>query len=439
MRPPLAAGTRPSELSPEAAISELLRALRRPMRLLVAISGGSDSTGLLITLAKALRSHPVTHTLCAATVDHGLRSASAAEALQVSALCKSLDIPHQILRWSEEKPTTGLSEAARLARYRLLSQAAASVEADAIVTGHTLDDQIETVTMRSSRSKDDAPGLTGMAPATLYDGHIWILRPLLQTRRQAIRRLLSEQDIGWIDDPSNEDPHYERVRIRRASPDIDPTTLSEAALRRQALSSQSADWLAACASSAPGPVLILSLPTDAYQPAEARDNALAALVASVGGRAHRPTAASLKRLTAALDARTDFRLTLSGTLVVSRRDRLYLVRERRGLLPLSLVPHERGVWDGRYAVVNDSDAKITVSAGPASEYGVDLPGSVRAALAGNAPQVTGNTVFSESARTAVTIRPRLSLYADFMPLFEQPLADAIASLLGMEPSPRCPI
>lgn len=439
MRPPLAAGTRPSELSPEAATSEFVQALRRPMRLLVAISGGSDSTGLLITLAKALRSHPVTHTLCAATVDHGLRSASSAEALQVSALCESLDIPHQILRWSGEKPATGLSEAARLARYRLLSQAAAAVEADAVITGHTLDDQIETVMMRSSRSKDDALGLTGMAPAALYDGHLWILRPFLQTRRQAIRRLLSEQHIGWIDDPSNEDPHYERVRIRRASPDIDPTTLSEAALRRHALSRQSGDWLAACASSAPGPVLILSVSADARLPAEARDHALAALVASVGGRSHRPAAASLKRLTAALDARNDFRLTLSGTLVVSRRERLYLVRERRGLLPLPLVPHERGVWDGRYTVVNDSDAEITVSAGPASECSADLPGSVRAALAGNAPQVTGNSAFSGSARAAVTIRPRLSLYADFMPLFEQPLAETIASLLGTEPSPPCPI
>jgi tRNA(Ile)-lysidine synthase len=439
MRAPLEAGTRPPELSPEAAISEFLQALRRPTRLLVAVSGGSDSTGLLVTLAETLRSHPLPHTLCAATVDHGLRPTSAAEALEVSALCDGLGIPHQILRWTGQKPATGLSEAARLARYRLLSQAAASAKADAIVTGHTLDDQIETVIMRSSRSNGDALGLTGMAPATLYDRALWILRPFLQTRRQAIRRLLSEQDISWIDDPSNEDPRYERVRIRRSLPDIDPATLSEAAVRRQALSRQSADWLAACASSAPGPVAILSLSAGAHQPVEARDHALAALVTSVGGRAHRPAATSLKRLAAALDTRTDFRLTLSGTLVVCRRDRLYLVRERRGFLPLFLAPREIGVWDGRYTVVNESDAEITVCAGPAREGSTDLPGSVRAALAGSAPQATGNTAFSGAARATVIIRPRLSLYADFMPLFEQPLADAIASLLGTEPSPPCPI
>ncbi len=205
------------------------------------------------------------------------------------------------------------------------------------------------------------------------------------------------------------------------------------------MSRLSAAWLTACASSVPGPVAILSLSAGARQPAEARNHALAALVASVGGRPQRPAAASLERLTAALDARTDFRLTLSGTLVVCRRDRLYLVRERRGLLPLSLVPRERGVWDGRYTVINESDTEITVSAGPAPEYSADLPGSIRAALTGNAPQVTGKQAFSGTARAVITVRPRLSLYADFMPMFEQPLADAIASLLGMEPSPPCPI
>ncbi len=106
MRAPLAAGTRPPELSPEAAISEISPIPPTPTRLLVAISGGSDSTGLLITLAKALGSHPVPHTLFAATVDHGLRPASAGEALQASALCEGIGISHQILRWSAAKPAT---------------------------------------------------------------------------------------------------------------------------------------------------------------------------------------------------------------------------------------------------------------------------------------------------------------------------------------------
>jgi tRNA(Ile)-lysidine synthase len=134
------------------AINRFLHALRRPTRLLVAISGGSDSTGLLVALAEAIRTRHLPHTLVSATIDHGLRSASADEARQVAALCQALDIPHRIMRWTDEKPATGLSEAARLARYRLLSEAAASMNADALVTGHTLDDQVETVAMRLSRS-----------------------------------------------------------------------------------------------------------------------------------------------------------------------------------------------------------------------------------------------------------------------------------------------
>jgi tRNA(Ile)-lysidine synthase len=439
MGAPLAAGCALPELSPQVAINRFLHALRRPTRLLVAISGGSDSTGLLVALAEAIRTRHLPHTLVSATIDHGLRSASADEARQVAALCQALDIPHRIMRWTDEKPATGLSEAARLARYRLLSEAAASMNADALVTGHTLDDQVETVAMRLSRSGNGSLGLAGMASATLYAGHLWILRPFLQTRRQAIRQRLTEQKFTWIDDPSNEDPHYERVRIRRSAPDLDPATITEAGHRREALSRAAAEWLAAKSAIRPGPVAILSIADLPRHPTEIRDHALGTLSAILGGRPHRPASTSLARLTAGLQIRSDFRLTLSGTLVVRRRDQLFLTRERRGLLPLSLASHEGGIWDGRYAIVNDRDTEITITAGRAPEIDADLPGPVRAALAATAPQVLAGHTLSPAGQAGVSFHPRLSLHADFMPLFDQPLADAIASLLGAEPSPACPI
>lgn len=438
MASPLAAGFELPELSPEAAISDFLNSLRRPTRLLVAVSGGSDSLGLLLSLKQALdaRPYPHTHSLVAATVDHGLRPEAAAEARQVAALCKPFGIPHRIERWSGDKPASGLSAAAREARYRLLAAAADALQADAIVTGHTLDDQIETVAMRASRSAEAALGLAGMAPATLHAGRLWILRPLLRTRRSAIRTFLETQGQTWIDDPSNDDPRYERVRTRQSAPAIDAATIDAAARQRSALSAEAANWLQESARGETGMVVTLSL--DAFG-GPACDYALATLLAVLGGKPHRPGAASLKRLSIALQQGVDFRLTVAGTLVVRRRQRLFLVRERRGVLPLSLAPAEAGIWDGRYTIVNQSRSPIIVTAGPAREIDPSLPGSIRAALAGNAPQIFERNGISTSPSDLADVTPRLSVSADFLPLFDLPLTDAVAMLIGAERSPACPI
>ncbi|WP_377274655.1 tRNA lysidine(34) synthetase TilS [Rhizobium sp. R86522] len=441
MSAPLAAGSLLPELTPEAAIQKFLVSLSRPMRLLVAVSGGSDSLGLLLFLKRAIdgQTYPHRHTLSAATIDHGLRPEAADEAGEVAELCRELGIEHRIERWTGNKPGSGLPAAARAARYRLLAHAAGNLKADAIVTGHTLDDQIETVAMRADRSADAVLGLSGMAPATLCAGHLWILRPFLRTRRTAIRSCLEADGRSWIDDPSNDDPRYERVRTRRAAQTLDAATIDAAVGQRTSLSAKAADWLKRHATA--GPAMLVSVSLDASRHLEKgiRDHALGALVAVLGGKLHRPGADSLARLSLKLDEGSDFRLTLSGTLVIRLRDRLHLVRERRGLLPLSLAPGATGIWDGRYTIVNSSGSEITVTGGPAPTIDRTLPGSIRSALQENAPQIIENKEVRDTGGAAVTITPRLSLYADFMPCFDQPLADMIATLIGVDPSPACPI
>jgi len=204
-------------LSPLDAADLFLASVAKPARLLIAISGGSDSTGLLLALSQSLgRSGRSDISLTAATIDHALRPASADEALAVGLLCQKLGVPHHIRRWDGDKPRSGLSMAAREARYGLLGNIADDVLATAIVTGHTSDDQSETILMRSTRSaRDDDTGLSGMADAVLVDRRHWVVRPLLHCRRADIRSFLSRQHIGWIDDPSNEDPFSERARIRQ--------------------------------------------------------------------------------------------------------------------------------------------------------------------------------------------------------------------------------
>lgn len=436
-----AAGFPVPDLSPEAAIEDLLHALRRPTRLLVAISGGSDSTGLLLSLQRAIETQrfPHHHTLTAATVDHALRPGSADEARAVATLCETLGIPHRIARWLDAKPEQGLPAAARQARYRLLADVADELGADAIVTGHTLDDQIETVAMRADRSTEGALGLAGMAPATLYGSRLWILRPFLRTRRSAIRSYLDGLGQSWIDDPSNEDPRYERIRIRQSAPTTSPSATQEAARKREALSLRAAQWLEAAAQVFTGPVVEIALSGDAAPSAEVRDHALSTLTAILGGKPHRPAAASLARLADALDAGNDFRLTMSGCLVLRRSKDLFLLRERRGFLPLSVPPTASMVWDGRYLIENRSAGEVTVDVGPASEIIPELPGAVRSALDANCPQVIVEKELSAETDNNITITPRLSLFADFMPGFDQPLADAIARMLGAERTPASPI
>lgn len=441
MPAPLAAGSSLPDLSPEAAIEAFLHSLRRPTTLLVAISGGSDSTGLLLALQRAIKTQrfPHRHSLTAATIDHGLRPGSAKEAQEVATLCKGLGVPHSIECWTDEKPRHGLSAAARQARYHLLAKAADNLGADVIVTGHTLDDQIETVAMRADRSSDGALGLAGMAPATLYAGRLWILRPFLRTRRTEIRTYLTDLGQPWIDDPSNEDPRYERVRIRQAAPAVDPDAIRQAADHRAALSSAAATWLDAAATCLPGPVVKIDLDNAPPPEREARDHALATLVAILGGRSHRPATESLARLASALESGGDFRLTLSGTLALRRGKHLFLLRERRGFLPLSVPAFASATWDGRFVIENRSAQDVTITAGPAAVIAEDLPGAVRSALSANAPQVIADEAFSGSSADTAAITPRLSLFAEFMPGFDQTLADAIGRLIGTEPTPSVPI
>ena len=143
----------PDAASPQLAILQFLTSLQSPARILVAISGGSDSTGLLLLLDKAVKAAPhLKISLCAATVDHALRAGSADEAREVAALCASLGIPHTVMIWRGDKPKTGIMAAAREARYGLLATAATHFKADFIVTGHTFDDQRETLQMLGMRT-----------------------------------------------------------------------------------------------------------------------------------------------------------------------------------------------------------------------------------------------------------------------------------------------
>ena len=119
--------------------------------IVLAVSGGPDSVALMWLMARWRRALSKGPRLVAVTVDHGLRPEAAREARNVKALARALDLEHRTLRWTGDKPRSGVPAAARAARYRLLAKAARGAGARHVLTAHTRDDQAETLLMRLLR------------------------------------------------------------------------------------------------------------------------------------------------------------------------------------------------------------------------------------------------------------------------------------------------
>lgn len=189
--------------------------------LVLAVSGGPDSTALMVLAArwrKALRQGP---DLIAITVDHGLRAESKHEARDVAKLASELGIAHRTVRWRGDKPKAGIPQAARQARYRLLAQAARKAGAEHILTAHTRDDQAETVVMRLARGS----GITGLAAmqrtsgAPRNDGII-LIRPFLDVSKLRLIATLQKAKLAYADDPTNRDAAFTRARLRGLMPQL---------------------------------------------------------------------------------------------------------------------------------------------------------------------------------------------------------------------------
>lgn len=184
--------------------------------LLLAVSGGSDSLALLQACASLPTA--IKPAIRVATVDHALRPEARAEAKMVGTVCRHLDLAHDILTlsWND---TGRVSQAqARRARYAALADCARSHGLSSIATGHTYDDQLETVFIREGAGSG-LHGLAGMAdiaPLPVWpEGYeLTLARPLLTARRRELREFLTGIGSEWVEDPSNTNTAFERVRVR---------------------------------------------------------------------------------------------------------------------------------------------------------------------------------------------------------------------------------
>jgi len=312
--------------------------------LVIAVSGGADSTALLVIAARwaqqrknLRRKAPA---LIAVTIDHGLRPQSGREAQAVKRLARRLGVPHRTLRWRGTKPKTGVQEAARHARYRLLAEAASRAGYAHVLTAHTLDDQAETVLFRLARGSG-LTGLAGMARVSPLPVRgrraICLVRPLLGIPKARLVATLQAAGIGHSEDPTNRDPRFARPRLRTLMPALASEGLDARGLARLAARMRRAEDAlefavdAACAALAPrpwpqrGPIVFAAVRLGDL-PAEVALRLLGRAIAHAGDEGP-VELAKLEQLYAALrQARAPPRRTLAGALITLSSERLIIER-----------------------------------------------------------------------------------------------------------------
>lgn len=370
----------------------------------LAVSGGSDSTALMRLVRGWVESQNPGLRLSVLTVDHGLRPNSAQEGRQVGEWAGSLGLFHHVLAWEGPKPSTGLQAKARDARYGLMASWCRDNGAGMLLTGHTLDDQAETVVMRLSRTF--SPGSLAGIPAQGNWHGLAVFRPLLGVRRDALRDYLAALGQGWIEDASNADRRFERVRVRQdltclGGKGVTPerlAALAEAGARTSLLLERlSSLWLHRWLREEAAGICHVPAEPLLGLPAPLQQRILARIVGHYGGGHSTPEPEELRRLACWVGA-GPVRCTLSGALLGRRKRGFWAAREAGRVSPLPLIIPDSGaaVWDGRFLVKAAPGAFVTPPgrAGPLP-LGKDVPVFARRAYpqveqpagAGEGPQI----------------------------------------------------
>jgi tRNA(Ile)-lysidine synthase len=360
-------------------------------RLAVGLSGGADSLALTLLLKDWLERRG--GELLALTVDHGLRPDSAEEARAVADLCATSGIAHRILVWRPGAAGGRGQAAARAARYELLSEAAREAGIFHLALAHHRDDQAETILLRLGRDS----GLLGLAamPAVRYLSPMRLFRPLLDEPGARLPATVAARGFDWIEDPSNRDLAYARVRLRRLREEMAPTGLSDARLcaaarqladHRRTMEIEAAGLIARSARLYRLGYATIDCPAFSRGEPRARALALSALLTAIGGRAGPPRQAPLARLLDDIEAGATSPSTLAGVRALrwdKDRETVLLARENRNLETLRVAAGGTARWDERFDVTvsEPSGAGLTgeISVGPLGEDGwKDLPRDLRA-------------------------------------------------------------
>nr|WP_275064848.1 MULTISPECIES: tRNA lysidine(34) synthetase TilS [Bartonella] len=390
-------------------------------RVILAVSGGSDSLALMFLVKEYFETLLVPPEIIAVTVDHQLRKESAREAETVAEICRAHHIKHITVRWEGKKPKTHIASSARVARYDLLVQEAQKQGAALIMTGHTLNDQVETYQMRSQRLQKSrsvlcgevdamrdglsesgfAGALRGEADAmrdedyvretkkniteksygvlyerglscipreALLQRKVRLIRPLLGVKRQTLRNYLRLQGKTWIDDPTNEDRNFERVRVRQSLSsqklaDI-AQKINEAAWQRRQQAQNIADLILALDITVQHGRCFIKKPAPFLQKHSGFSFVVGLFAVLMGGGFYLLPNKKLSMLVQklCLNSPEKRRFTYAGCVIEYNKDGIALWREGRNMKEALVEPEETLLWDARYHITNHGSETIKVGA-----------------------------------------------------------------------------
>jgi len=322
----------------------------------VAFSGGADSTALVLLASRWAKRRG--GNVVAVTVDHGLRLESAGEAKLAQSRVKALGVACTILRWKNNQPASGIQNAARKARYELMSGWCRRKGILHLLLAHHQDDQAETMLHRLGR-QTGADGLAGMARIR-ETADIRLLRPCLDISRIRLQAVAKSRGVDWVEDPSNQDPAYARVRLRNLMPALEVEKISPAALGgtarrlaqvRQTMENQMALVLASSAEVNSMGYARVDSAAFIDSEWEIARRVLERLLATIGGNWYPARRYAVDDLLADIRRISYFKArTLAGCRIIQNKDDILIVREA-ARCPIQKVPPGGWLdWDNRFRI-----------------------------------------------------------------------------------------
>jgi len=356
----------------------------------LAVSGGADSLALMVLAGRWRAARVTGPAIWVLTVDHRLRPTSAAEAAGVATIAKRFGMRHRILKWDGPKPSTGIEEAAREARYRLLCRAADRVGATDVLTAHHRDDQVETVLMRLGRGSG-LTGLAGMRGRRPLNSKVTLRRPLLGVGKERLVATTEAAGLTPVEDESNHDDRFARPRIRRLMPAMTAAGLDADQIARASHRLARADdaiehyvdmLLKQVVAIDKFAVATLDRTGFREAPEEVRLRALTRLIGAASGADWPPPRSEkLEAMERALVAGERFKRTLAGAVVAASDNEVRVLREggRSELPRIEVAAGDEGVWDGRFAYrIGKAPAGLAI--GPLGAAGLKIVGLRKSGL-----------------------------------------------------------
>lgn len=391
-----------------------------PVAMAVALSGGSDSRALGLLAQQFAQLHGMA--LHAIIIDHGLRSASAGEAADTATWAKAHGITPHLLPLNLPREAAAIQERARDARYRALIDACHALKLTHLLIGHHGDDQVETILFRLLRGSG-LHGLAGMSICRQQQG-VWLLRPLIAQPKAALVQYLEQRGEGWIEDPSNRNQDFARVRLRewlahQASPQQRARLWAFGAACgriRQADEIYLNELLAQIASlNELGGFVRIDATKLVQLPEEIAGWLLRRLLICINGDLTMPRQGDVQRLYESLRASPDTSKCLHNCLILNDKSaqsqHWILCREPARIAPmLPLASHQSQRWDHRFEII----CTALPSNAPASIGALGQAGIAQLASKGvqlNIPKQVQATLPAIWHLEAVVALPHIDYYA----------------------------